>query len=248
MEKLKKIGIIGSIIYILVTAIAAVVVTTMFSYEDSSMFRVFIFFEILLTIFVVYLIKFFNISNIGFEAIRKRHLIWLIPHLLLIICMFTNVVLKKSYDVNFSQIVIIFIVSVLMGFSEELMFRGILFRSLCLRGNKFYAMFISSFLYALVGGAIVIGKGINTDLLVQIIVSFCFGFFASALRLKMKNIIPIIIIHSLWAFALNLFSLYKIEQTISNFGVLFSILFGTMLWINLLLKRDIFYKKKGELQ
>jgi hypothetical protein len=98
-------------------------------------------------------------------------------------------------------IVIVLINALLVGISEELMFRGFLWHGASSR----YSFWASVALTAAVFGGIHALNGIITGdfggAVVQAIQAMLFGVWMLALRLRQSSIIPAMIIHGLWDFA-----------------------------------------------
>jgi membrane protease YdiL (CAAX protease family) len=107
-----------------------------------------------------------------------------------------------------AQMVIFTLVnSLLVGVSEELMFRGIIFRGVLAQPQ--FNIWPAIWLTAIVFGAIHALNGFMTGdfiaALAQAITAAMSGFWLHAIRLRTKSLYPAMLIHGLWDFALFVF-------------------------------------------
>ncbi|WP_424360190.1 CPBP family intramembrane glutamic endopeptidase [Methylocystis parvus] len=92
--------------------------------------------------------------------------------------------------------------TLLVGFSEELMFRGVLFYGALSNFGTIWAAAISAAIFGgvhLLNGAL---TGNWTQAAEQALINVFTGFWLGALRAKLSTIIPLVVIHWLWDFAL----------------------------------------------
>lgn len=128
--------------------------------------------------YLAYIIKkFYKLENIGFSKINKDKLVWFVPYILILTPMlykFIEGILKNiSYfnSTTLISIILIFIGTVMAGFSEEIMFRGMLLNTLKGKIPLISAMIVSSL-----------------------------GFSFVPLAIILNNILPLAIFHTLWNF------------------------------------------------
>lgn len=104
-------------------------------------------------------------------------------------------------------IVFVFINTLLVGLSEELMFRGILFQGLRSRLNLWAAIWLTS----LVFGSVHLLNGFTTgdfnSAFIQAISAASAGIWFMALRLRTRSLYPGMLAHALWDFSIFIFSL-----------------------------------------
>ncbi|MBS9784115.1 CPBP family intramembrane metalloprotease [Candidatus Gracilibacteria bacterium] len=89
----------------------------------------------------------------------------------------------------------------LVGFSEELVYRGVVF-STFLKDNKVKAILVSAVIFSLLHAVNILA---GTDIIVigaQLFMTFIAGLFFAFVRLKIENIIPIMLYHWAWDFVL----------------------------------------------
>lgn len=91
---------------------------------------------------------------------------------------------------------------ILVGVSEELMFRGILLRGALERMTITKALILSSILFGLVHVSNVFITGLLLDSVIQATAAFMSGIFYVAVRIRTRSLYPMIIVHALWDFSL----------------------------------------------
>lgn len=101
-----------------------------------------------------------------------------------------------------ATIAFVFINTLLVGISEELMFRGILFRGALSRMTIWKAIWLSCILFGLIHALNVFITGDLVPALLQALAAFMSGVLFMALRIRSGSLYPLIIIHALWDFSL----------------------------------------------
>lgn len=91
---------------------------------------------------------------------------------------------------------------ILVGISEELMFRGILFRGALEKMTVTKALILSTILFGLVHVFNVFITGLFLDSAIQAMAAFMSGIFYVAVRIRTRSLYPMIIVHALWDFSL----------------------------------------------
>jgi membrane protease YdiL (CAAX protease family) len=123
----------------------------------------------------------------------------------------------------------IMINTLLVGISEELMFRGILFFGAASRFNWERAVWISALVFGLVHALNGLITGSIGAALLQALLASLFGVWTVALRLRLNTIIPLIILHWLWDF--GVFSLSAPGGVTTIFSAGLPILFAIILFL-----------------
>lgn len=134
------------------------------------------------------------------ESARSLLILWL-P--LLFVLVF--VVGALAGGLSFTQATaFVLINTILVGFSEELMFRGVLFYGALTQFRVWTAIIITSLLF----GAVHITNGFITGdftaAMIQAIAAAMAGIWFMAIRVRTKSIIPGMIMHALWDCAIFL--------------------------------------------
>jgi len=94
--------------------------------------------------------------------------------------------------------------TLLVGFSEELMFRGILLNGARSRFNMVTAVLITSVMFGLVHAMNGLLTGDYLAAFSQALQATLFGVWIAALRLRLSSIWPVMLIHALWDLGISL--------------------------------------------
>ncbi len=157
-----------------------------------------------LFIIIMYLIYKLKLEYwVGFNV--KLHLssIYLLvfPYVFLLIVLLSNLHTYKSAGIKLSFLYLIYML--LIGFMEELLFRG-LFLSLFIKAdaknNIFKAIIFSSLLFSLIHYFNLYNQPDTDRVHGQVLLAFFMGIFLSGLFLKIQNIVPVAIFHALFNF------------------------------------------------
>ena len=106
------------------------------------------------------------------------------------------------------SLVIAVLSMVLIGFVEEMIFRGILFKAMLANGNKAAAIIVSSVTFG-IGHLVNLFAGqASFDTLMQVIFAVSWGFILTMVFYKSKSLIPCIIAHAM----IDVFSVFGAEN------------------------------------
>lgn len=236
-----KISILSAIAYIAIMGIGMYTMHHVFNYayDDANMVKVLIFVEIILSGFAIFVTnKFYGWKNIGFKKINFKKLIWFVPHLLVVISMlfvFIQSFISNIDSVDTDKALLIALVgltTLLVGFSEEVMFRGIVLRGFTNKGKLYTGLLASSFMFALLHSVNVFGGLEIQNVQNQLVMTFIAGAFFAPLAIKLNNIIPIIIFHWIWDFTLVASPIIGSNANkLSMIGIFLNVLVGILLWL-----------------
>ena len=176
-------------------------------YTDSNMVKALIWFEIALVLLAAFVIqKFFSFKQIGFRKIKKSGLYWFLPILLIVLVslFFTlkDLFILELTSTQLSLIATIFVTTLLVGISEELVFRGVVLHAFRQKRNIYVAVIISSITFSLIHSVNYFG-GLTIDQIIgQLIATFVIGLYLSLIMVKLNNIIVLIVFHWFYDFIL----------------------------------------------
>ena len=106
------------------------------------------------------------------------------------------------------SLVIAVLSMMLIGFVEEMIFRGFLFRAMLANGNKAAAIIVSSVTFG-IGHLVNLFAGqASFDTLMQVIFAVSWGFILTMVFYKSKSLIPCIIAHAM----IDVFSVFGAEN------------------------------------
>ena len=189
--------IVYATIYTLIMAVAMFTAYYIcgYSYENTGIVRVLVYFEALMTVFAVYTYK---KSGKGQAFGKLQFTGTLIIYSLIMLGVFLFYLKSRAFYENRELLSFILITNIFVGFSEELMYRGIVLNGLLKRYGRLKAVITSAGLFSLLHSVNVLGGFEGTAMLTQLVTTFIYGLFAGCLFLQIKSIVPLIIYHALW--------------------------------------------------
>ena len=156
---------------------------------------------------------------------RDLRLLWLPVITLILIWM----LVESSGFPTHQAFRFILINTLLVGISEELMFRGILFFGASSKYGWWRAVWITALIFGLIHSLDGLITGNFTAALLQALLTFLFGVWMAAVRLRLNTIIPLIILHWLWDFGVLSLAAQGGITTILGSGL--PILFAVILFL-----------------
>ena len=150
---------------------------------------------------------------------RSLLLLWL-PALAIII----NLALGLPNNTTGGTVLLIVLVNTLLvGISEELMFRGILLHGARSRYRFWAAILIVSILFGLIHALNGFITGEFGAALFQSVTAFASGLMYMGLRLRQNSLLPVMLVHGLWDF--SVFSAGQATMAIALVSIVFVIIF-----------------------
>lgn len=163
--------------------------------------------QIIPTLFLLYCMKkYYNWSDMGFSKINKKWTIFFLPYLIVITCMIVKFIIEVHINVESISLYTYFILgctligTIMAGFSEEVIFRGILLNCFCTEKKFIRPMIISSIGFSIAHISTVFMGVSIIEAIVRVIQSSLLGFSFVGLAMKMKNILPMVLFHIMWNF------------------------------------------------
>lgn len=240
----------GATIAALYTAIIGVGIATMYhgygyTYGQPEMVKVLLWFEILGAAFLIWVVRRHGgLRSCGFGPIRWGQMIWVVPSFAVVGLMTIRFVPALaggglSPD-QWLMIGTILAVTVLVGFAEELAFRGILLRG-ALRGRSVRkAMLISAIGFSLLHAVNVLGGFAPSSVVVQLLLTLIWGLFFAPVALRLGSLWPLVLFHFLWDFLLVSGLYLNVDYTVdiagtpvpaSSLGIAIHIFLAVVLWV-----------------
>ena len=106
-----------------------------------------------------------------------------------------------------------------VGFSEELMFRGFLFRGASDKGRFWMAFVLTSVLFGAVHLGNVFITGNPGTVALQAVSAGCSGVLLMAIRLRSGSLYPVMLVHCLWDFSVTVVGMALAANPASAAGV-----------------------------
>ena len=226
-------AIFAALGYMAIMALGMVVMRFVFGYHygQPEMMRVLIWFEIALSLFAFFTARrIFGDWRCGFDAMDWRGIGWMLPHFAVVGVM--AVMLAQLWwpdDSGLAPLVVA--TTLLVGFSEELMFRGIVLRGALTAGGRGRAIVTSAGMFALLHSVNVLGGVLVLAVVTQVGLTFVFGFGLACIALRINALWPLMLFHALWDMLLFLGTLYQVEFGVVVFvGIVANALVGVALW------------------
>lgn len=176
-------------------------------YGSQEMAKVVIWIEIILTLLVVYYIRrYASWRDVGFGKITWTSVLWLAPTLLLSLISGAGAIMAiasgNPSSREIQSVVLVGLLTLLVGFSEETMFRGILLRGALARYNVIASLLISAVGFSLLHSVNIFGGEQTNEVGSQMFATLMDGLFMAPIAILVGNLIPLIIAHFLWDFIL----------------------------------------------
>lgn len=204
-----KISIRAIVVYELIMIIGTIIMSSFISISENNLSRLIInsVIQLISSGYIVYIIKkFYKLENIGFSKINMDKLIWFVPYIFILIPMLykfiAGIYKKISYfdGITLINIVLILIGTIIAGFSEEVMFRGMLLNTLKRKIPLISTMIISSLGFSVMHITTIFAGKTLIEAIVNVIASSLLGFSFVPLAIILNNILPLAIFHTLWNF------------------------------------------------
>ena len=200
----------------------------------SALWRLFGLELLLLLICVVYVRRYSSWTAIGFGRLRWRGLFWLLPAAALLWAV--GIGTLRAWQINdwvplrADTAVLIVAVPIMIGFTEEVMFRGILLRAALQRLPVFSAMLLSAVLFGLLHGASAIVQPVAHAVAQQIAFAFFVGVFLAPVALRAGSLWVVIIWHALWDMLIYASHVVGAVHPYVLIGILIQALISIVLW------------------
>ncbi|MCG9892989.1 MAG: CPBP family intramembrane metalloprotease [Thermosynechococcaceae cyanobacterium MS004] len=240
-----KIAVLAAFIYTAIMGIGMFYMKTFLSitYGDPAMMNLFWFILIILNaINVFWVTRYFSWTAIGFRSLNRKQLLWLLPSIVVLIAMwavFLSGLAKVSLSATQWQLLAVAgFTTLLVGFGEEIMYRGIVLHAFLTTNRVRLAMLVSAIAFCLLHAVNVFGGVPLFNVPFQLVLTFLFGFFFAPLMLKLNNILPLVIFHGMWDFVLFAAPLAGEQtnaavSTIALFNVPIELIVGIVLWLQI---------------
>ncbi|MEZ4673948.1 MAG: CPBP family intramembrane glutamic endopeptidase [Caldilineaceae bacterium] len=143
--------------------------------------------------------------EVGYDKISWVNTLWVLPFLIasgIITVTIFRAALQPG--VAFSALVGVMaaaLLALIVGFCEETMFRGIVLRGALLRHGLFVSILISAVAFMLLHVVNVLGGNPLSDMPSHLSSQIWYGLLMAPLALKIRNLIPLILVHAMWDFS-----------------------------------------------
>lgn len=238
--KNRKIEIAIISIYIIIMIVGTLLSNIILNKTDSQIAQLIslTITQLISTLSVNYIIKkHYTWQSIGFGKLNKKALIWLIPYMFIVMSMITtliNEICNNMHEVNILLVLTILINligTIAAGFSEEVIFRGVLLNNFRKDTSIVVAMIVSSVAFLSIHITTVFSGLSLLQAVCRVLYTSLLGFSFVSLAIKINNLWPLIIFHILWNYVLIISSQFGIE--VSKCSLFFNpinLVIGIILW------------------
>ncbi|WP_166417304.1 CPBP family intramembrane glutamic endopeptidase [Cochlodiniinecator piscidefendens] len=171
-------------------------------------------------------------KQVGFGTLEKKYGWWLAIPFATILFGWSLIIpqLSSFSSAQWQLFLLVGFTTALVGFSEELVFRGFALRAFLQRHKPWVACLVSAGLFSLLHAVnIAGGQGIGATFL-QLVFTFIFGLFTAPLALRLNNLWPLIVMHWQWDFVAISGQLAEVDESYTAVFVFFLILANVPLW------------------
>ncbi len=243
-----KIAVLAALLYTAIMGIGMFYMKTFrgITYGAPEMMTVFWFILLGLNFLNVFWVtRYFGWHIIGFRPLDRKQLLWFLPMIAVLIAMwvvFLSGLARISLSVaQWQSFALVGFTTLLVGFGEEIMYRGIVLHAFLTTGRVRWAMLVSAITFSLLHAVNVFGGVPLLAVPIQLLNTFQFGFFFSPLMLKLNSILPLIIFHWLWDFVQIMAGALVDEQTataikmksIVQFSDPMQLILGIVMWLQI---------------
>lgn len=202
MNKMKNKRKKALLFVLIITLIMALAMSTMnyifgYNYENSEMVKVLIYFEIIMSMLSIFMYqKLFSTQKL----FNMRLSFWFLPYIILIIITLVAFFITGDFTGKIPIVSLILVTTLLVGISEEVVFRGIVLQTFLQKGGIVTAILVSAILFSLFHAVNIFGGASISEVINQMIGVFLGGIVYACLSINLKSFIPLIIYHCLWDF------------------------------------------------
>lgn len=234
-------AVLAALIYIGIVGVATVFVFRVFATPldtVSVMWRTLSLQIILLFFCYLYVKRYTDWHTIGFRSLNWGALLWLLPVVALVLVMgfvvINTVTAGNDFSLPVSTVGLLVVVPLLVGLTEEIMFRGILLRAALARLPVFQAMLLSASLFSLMHCVNVFTGQPALATSQHAAFAFLVGVFLAPIALKLGNLWPLIIWHAAWDFMVYSSQMVGVVHHYALIGIMIQTLVSIWLWVQLI--------------
>jgi len=195
-----KWAVLAAVGYIAIMAVGMFTTGHVFGYTygNPEMIYVLVGFEAVMSVYAVIVARrLFGHWQCGFGPIHWRGLWWLVPNFLVMAALFAAAFSTGTPGI-FGLVLLVIVTTCLVGFSEELMFRGIVLQGALRELGLAKAILLSSALFASLHAVNVLAFVPLDGMVQQLGLTFVFGLAMACYALRANSLVPMIVFHALW--------------------------------------------------
>jgi uncharacterized protein len=226
-------AVLAAVGYIAIMAVGMFTTGHVFgiSYGDPAMVTVLVFFEVVMSVFAIIVARrLFGHWHCGFGPIDWRGVWWLVPNFLVMAALFAAAFTTGTPGVS-GLVLLVIVTTCLVGFSEELMFRGIVLKAALRELGLGRAILISSALFSSLHAVNVLAFVPLDGMVQQLGLTFVFGLAMACYALRANSLVPVIVFHALWDMVQFLGGIWSTDfGQLILVGIVVNALVAAVLW------------------
>jgi membrane protease YdiL (CAAX protease family) len=236
-----KRAILTALIYIGIMAVGMYVTGHIagITYGDPKMVRVLFYFEVVMSLLALFMARrIFGRVQCGFSPADLSGLWWMAPNFLILAALF-YMALSAGGAAMSGLVLLIIATMCLVGFSEELMFRGIVLKGALAEMSQGRAIILSSVFFSLLHSVNILAGLPVENMLAQLVLTFVFGLAMACYALRINSLIPVIVFHTLWDLVQFLGGIFGADfGSLINIAIIVNAVMGAALYILVLRKKQ----------
>ena len=209
-----------------------------FHYGDERIVYVLLFFEIAMSLYAVVMARrLFGAWQCGFGPIDWRGMVWLLPNFALMAALW--IALLRTGTISLSGLALTIVLTmILVGFSEELTFRGIALQGGLRGAGSGKAILISAALFSLLHSVNTLAYVPLDGMVQQMALTFVFGLAMACYALRLNSLVPLMTFHALWDMVQFLGGVWRADfGQLILVGIIVNALVAAVLWWVVIRKR-----------
>ena len=208
------------------------------TYGDPNMVSVLIVFEMVMSLYAVVMARrIFGRWQCGFGPIDWRGLWWLLPNFAIMAALFVVALRTATAEISGLALAIV-VTTILVGFSEELMFRGVVLQGALRDLGEGKAILISAALFSALHSVNVLAFVPLDGMVQQMGLTFVFGLAMACYALRVNSLVPTIVFHALWDMVQFLGGLLGADfGQLIMIGIVVNAVIAAALWVLVLRKQ-----------
>ena len=235
-----KPAVLAALGYIAIMAVAMFTSGHVFGieYGTAEMTLVLLPFEVVMSLYALVMARrIFGDWQCGFGPVDGRGMWWIVPSFLVIAALFVALFLTGAITAS-ALVLAVIATTILVGFSEELVFRGIVLKGALPVLGTGRAILLSAVLFASLHSVNVLAFLPLPNMLAQLVLTFIFSLVIACFALRVNSLVPVITYHALWDMVQFLGGLWSADfGLLIPLGILVNVIAGAALWWRVLRKR-----------
>lgn len=234
-----KSAIIAAIGYIAIMAVGMFTSGHIFGvqYGDPNMVYILVYFELALSLYILIMARrIFGRWHCGWSPIDWTGIWWLVPNFLVIGALFY--IALGAENVALTGLVMVVILTMcLVGFSEELAFRGIVLKGGLRDLSQGRAIILSAMLFSLLHSVNILAFLPFDAMLSQLGLTFIYGLAFACYAIRLNSLIALMICHALWDMVQFLGAIFEADfGQVINIGIVVNVVIAAALYLLVLRK------------